>query len=59
MRVNKTFSDRIRITKNGKQMSRAKGQDHFNAKESGRSQFRKGRAVETLFKKKTISRYLA
>lgn len=59
MKVNKTFTDRIRITKHGKQMSRAKGQDHFNAKESGRSQFRKGRSVQTLFKKKTISRYLA
>ncbi len=56
--MNKTFTDRIRITKRGKQMSRAKGQDHFNAKESGRSQFRKWRSVQTLFKKKTISRYL-
>ena len=56
--MNKTFTDRIRITRNGKLISRAKGQDHFNAKEGGRRQLAKGRSVEVAFKKKTISRYL-
>ncbi len=56
--TNKTFGDRIRITRNGKLLSRAKGQDHFNAKEGGRRQLAKGRSVQVAFKKKTISRYL-
>ncbi len=44
MKSNKSFSKRLKITKNGKIFSRAKGQNHFNSKESGRSSLRKKNA---------------
>lgn len=36
MKTNKAFSKRIRVTRNGKLVSRKPGQDHYNALESGR-----------------------
>ncbi|MEK9148392.1 MAG: 50S ribosomal protein L35 [Patescibacteria group bacterium] len=38
---NKSILKRIKITKTGKLIRRRAGQNHFNAKESGRSQRRK------------------
>ncbi|MEK7144293.1 MAG: 50S ribosomal protein L35 [Patescibacteria group bacterium] len=35
MKTNKSYSKRIRVTRNGKLMARVKGQNHFNAKQSG------------------------
>ena len=32
MKTNKSYLKRIRVTRNGKLMVRAKGQNHFNAK---------------------------
>lgn len=43
MKTNKAYRKRIKVTKNGKLLARAKGQDHFNAKESGEAQHGKGR----------------
>ncbi len=45
MKTNKSFLKRLRVTKNGKILGRATGQNHYNAKESGRKQTAKGRAV--------------
>jgi len=35
MKTNKSYSKRIRVTRNGKLVARVKGQNHFNAKASG------------------------
>ena len=35
MKTNKSYSKRLKVTKNGKIKARPKGQNHFNAKESG------------------------
>ncbi|MDO8624419.1 MAG: 50S ribosomal protein L35 [bacterium] len=35
MKTNKSYLKRIRVTKNGKLVVRVKGQNHFNAKQSG------------------------
>jgi ribosomal protein L35 len=35
MKTNKSYSKRLRVTKKGKILSRAPGQNHFNAKRSG------------------------
>jgi ribosomal protein L35 len=43
MKTNKSYAKRLKVTKNGKVLARAKGQNHFNSKESGRSQLAKGR----------------
>ena len=44
MKTNKSFSKRIRVTKKGKLVVRKAGQDHFNAKERGRTKNVKKRA---------------
>lgn len=35
MKTHKMVSKRVRVTKNGKLLKRAGGQDHFNSRESG------------------------
>ncbi|HEY0011147.1 MAG TPA: 50S ribosomal protein L35 [Candidatus Paceibacterota bacterium] len=37
MKTNKSYTKRIRVTKKGKLVARKPGQDHFNAKEGGRT----------------------
>lgn len=44
MKTNKSYSKRIRVTRTGKLVVRKAGQDHFNAKERGRTKNEKGRA---------------
>ncbi len=41
MKPNKSLRKRFKLTKNGKLTRRVAGQNHFNAKESRRSQRRK------------------
>ena len=43
MKTNKSYTKRLKVTKNGKIIARAKGQNHFNAKEGRRSQLAKKR----------------
>ncbi|MEK7588704.1 MAG: 50S ribosomal protein L35 [Patescibacteria group bacterium] len=46
MKTNKSFTKRLKLTKNGKIISRKPGTNHFNAKESRSSQLsgRKGKS---------------
>ena len=44
MKTNKSYTKRIRVSKNGKLIVRKPGQDHFNAKESSRTKGVKKRA---------------
>jgi ribosomal protein L35 len=44
MKNNKSFSKRLRVSKNGKIVARAPGQNHFNAKRSGSERQRHHRA---------------
>ena len=44
MKTNKSYTKRIRVTKKGKLVARMPGQDHFNAKERGRTKGVKKRA---------------
>ncbi|OHA18354.1 MAG: hypothetical protein A3H57_00495 [Candidatus Taylorbacteria bacterium RIFCSPLOWO2_02_FULL_43_11] len=53
----KTFSKRLRVTKNGKILARKSGQDHFNAKERRAGKTGKHNMSVVVFTKKTISRY--
>jgi ribosomal protein L35 len=45
MKTNKSFSKRLRVTRTGKILARKAGQNHFNAKERGRTKGEKGRSV--------------
>lgn len=59
MKTNKSFTKRLKVSKNGKIIARGTGQNHFNAKESGRSQLRKNRSVPFLMKNKARGRFLS
>jgi len=43
MKTNKSYTKRLRVTKNGKIMARTPGHNHFNAKESGAGRMRRRR----------------
>lgn len=43
LKTNKSAAKRIRITKTGKAMKVRSGQDHFNARESGKTKMNKRR----------------
>ena len=58
MKTNKSYSKRIRVTKNGKLMARAKGQNHFNAKQSGSKRSGKRRPVAINLSIKVRRRFL-
>ena len=58
MKTNKSFSKRLRVTRTGKIIGRKAGQNHFNSKESGRSQQVKGRTLNVNFKNKAKARFL-
>jgi ribosomal protein L35 len=58
MKTNKSFTKRIKVTKNGKLITRKAGQGHFNAKEGGRSQIGRNRSMVMIMKNKAKSRFL-
>lgn len=47
----------MKLTRNGKIVVRAKGQNHFNAKESGQSQLKRKRATTFTLSNKDRGRY--
>ncbi|MBX4198418.1 50S ribosomal protein L35 [Candidatus Parcubacteria bacterium] len=59
MKTNKSFTKRLRVTKNGKILMRKAGQNHFNAKEGGRSQMSRNRSLAFVMKNKAKSRFLS
>ncbi|MBM3260938.1 50S ribosomal protein L35 [Candidatus Kaiserbacteria bacterium] len=58
MKTNKSYSKRLRVTRNGKILARVPGQNHFNAKQSGSSRMRHSRAVSINMSVKDRSRFL-
>ena len=58
MKTNKSFLKRIRVTKNGKLVTRKIGQNHFNARNRTRTSMRKGRTVIITMTNKNRGRYL-
>jgi ribosomal protein L35 len=59
MKTNKSFAKRLKVTKDGKIYSRRPGQNHFNARESGRSQIKKASNIEFHMTNKQRSRFLS
>ena len=59
MKTNKSFSKRLKVTKNGKILRRKAGGNHFNAKERRVKQLNKKRALSLVMKNTDISRFLA
>ena len=58
MKTNKSYTKRIRVTKNGKLVVRVKGQNHFNAKASGGKRRAKRAQVSLVFTARARRRFL-
>jgi len=58
MKTNKSFTKRIKVTKNGKLVARKPGQNHFNARQTGRQRLRRKRANILNFSPQTMRRFL-
>ncbi len=58
MKTNKSFTKRLKLTRTGKIIARKTGQNHFNSKESGRSQISKKRSTVFIMNNKIKSRYM-
>jgi ribosomal protein L35 len=58
MKTNKSFKKRLKVTKNGKIVARRKGQNHYNAKDSGTTTMAKRRSTSMPMSKKSQSRFL-
>lgn len=58
MKTNKSYSKRLRVTRKGKLLARRGGKNHFNAKESRRSQLGGKRTFNFVLKNKPASRVL-
>lgn len=57
-KTNKSFKDRLKVTKHGKVLHRHVGHNHYNAKESGEKQLHRNHWEELDITKKKLSRYL-
>lgn len=58
MKTNKSYSKRLKVTKNGKILSRKAGQNHFNAKEGSATKHGKKRSMAFVMNNQTQSRFL-
>jgi len=60
MKTNKSYAKRIKLTKKGKVKTRKVGQDHFNAKESGKkTRSKRGTKATLSISKKALNRFLS
>jgi ribosomal protein L35 len=58
MKTNKSYTKRIRVTRNGKLIARKPGQNHFNGKERSRTKGEKKRSVTLALNKRVTRRFL-
>ena len=57
-KTTKSYAKRLKVTKNGKILARATGQNHFNARERTRTSMKKHRMNSIVMKNKAKSRFL-
>ncbi len=58
VKTTKSYTKRLKVTKNGKILMRGKGQNHFNAKARRRAQLNKRRFHILHLKQGDIARFL-
>ncbi|HEV8666457.1 MAG TPA: 50S ribosomal protein L35 [Candidatus Paceibacterota bacterium] len=58
MKTNKSFTKRLKITKNGKVVARKPGKNHFNAKESRSNQMAGNRTQAFVMTAKVSQRFI-
>ncbi len=57
MKTNKSFTKRLKFTKNGKVIARKPGQNHFNNRDSAKAGINKKRSAPFTISAKTASRF--
>lgn len=58
MKTNKSYTKRIKVTKNGKLVARRPGQNHFNARQTGQQRLRRKRTQTLTLSKRITRRFL-
>ncbi len=58
MKTNKSYTKRLRVTKNGKIVARKPGQNHFNAKSSGTERQARKRTATLVMSNRDRRRFL-
>ena len=58
MKTNKSYTKRIKVTKNGKLVARKPGQNHFNARQSGQQRLARKRTQNLTMSKRVTRRFL-
>ncbi len=59
MKTNKSYTKRIKVTKNGKLIARKAGQNHFNAKQTGTQSQNRKRTQSLTMSTRAKNRFLA
>lgn len=57
-KTNKSYTKRIKVTKNGKLIARKAGQNHFNSRQTGRQRLNRKRTQEISMSNKSRHRFL-
>lgn len=58
IKTNKSYTKRIKVTKNGKLIARKAGRNHFNAKQSGRTRQERRRTQSLSMTSRAKNRFL-
>jgi len=58
MKTNKSYTKRIKVTKNGKLIARKPGQNHFNARQTGQQRLNRKRTQSLSLGKRITRRFL-
>ena len=58
MKTNKSYTKRLKVTKNGKIIARKAGQNHFNARQTGQQRLRRKRTQLLSLSKRITRRFL-
>jgi len=58
MKTNKSYTKRLRVTRNGKIVARKGGQDHFNSRDSRKTRTVKARAKQVQMSPSMRARFL-
>lgn len=58
MKTNKSFTKRLKVSRNGKITARKAGQNHFNAKESRNTQMNQNRTQSLVLPPKVMQKYI-
>lgn len=58
MKTNKSYTKRLKVTKNGKIIARKPGQNHFNARQTGQQRLRRKRTQVLSLSKRITRRFL-